>query len=74
MRMNKTQKKVIAITINLILFVIALALSSSVTTGQRPPDDYASPFDFGYTWYVWLLFIIIAGIFNYKYFGNRNKD
>ena len=65
--MNKIQKIILAIFIPIILYVISLSIAESITL------DFALPDYLGETWPVWLVFLIIVCIFEYKLFKDEKE-
>jgi len=65
--MNKIQKIILAIFIPVILYVISLSIAESITL------DFALPDYLGETWSVWLVFLIIVCIFEYKLFKDKKE-
>lgn len=63
--MNSKQKLILGILIPLILFFICLKIA-----GQVGGIAYYSvePFKFEKTWWVWILYLIIVGIAEFKLF------
>ena len=87
--MNKTQKLILAIFVPIIFFFIALVIANSVgvTRGvmhmyQKPSSitTTINPFDWGKTWYVWLLYSASCCLFEFllfrdkKIIAKRNKE
>ena len=70
--LNKQQKIIIGIVIPLILLIISLTIADNVAQA----DGYypRHPFKFHVTWWVWLLFVIIVGFFEYKLFEKTNYE
>ena len=79
--MNKKQKIILAIFIPVIIFFIALIIASSleVTVMKEIKGKYirsrttSDPFEWGNTWYVWVLYLIFCCIFEYKLFGDKKE-
>ena len=71
--MNKIQKIILAIFIPAILYVIALAIAEPITwkPGKFLLRDTGVIFYYG--WPVWLVFLIIVCIFEYKLFKDKEK-
>ncbi len=71
--MNKIQKIILAIFIPVILYVIALGIAEPIT--WRPGKVFIRSPDvtFYYGWPVWLVFLIIVCIFEYKLFKDKEK-
>ena len=72
--MNKIQKIILAIFIPSILYVIALAIAEPIT--WRPGKfrlSSSSPVFYYYGWPVWLVFLIIVCIFEYKLFKDKKE-
>ena len=71
--MNKIQKIILAIFVPSILYVIALAIAEPIT--RRPGKIFLSSpsVAFYYGWPVWLVFLIIVCIFEYKLFKDKKE-
>jgi hypothetical protein len=72
--MNKIQKIILAIFVPSILYVIALAIAEPIT--WRPGEFHLSDSSgvvFNYGWPVWLVFLIIVCIFEYKLFKDKKE-
>jgi len=65
-KMNQKQKIILAIFIPIIILFFTLMIASVVGLGD--------PFNWGNTFYVWLIFLIIICIFEYKLFADKKKD
>jgi hypothetical protein len=72
--MNKIQKIILAIFVPVILYVIALVIAEPITwiPGEFHISD-SSDVVFNYGWPVWLVFLIIVCIFEYKLFKDKDK-
>ena len=62
--MNKNQKIILAISIPIIIFFIALTIANSVGFGD--------PFNWENIWYIWMLYFIFCGIFKYNLFADKS--
>lgn len=71
--MNKIQKIILAIFVPSILYVIALAIAEPITWGPGRVRLSASSVAFYYGWPVWLVFLIIVCIFEYKLFKDKKE-
>jgi len=78
--MNKNQKIILAIFVPIIVLFIALIIANSVGVtyvykrGAIPSISHThDPFDWQKTWYVWLIFLILCCIFEYKLFADKKK-
>jgi len=86
---NKTQKLILAIFIPIIFFFIALVIANSVGVTRSVMTKYQlpsgiitiiNPFDWGKTWYVWLLYSASCCLFEFllfrdkKIIAKRNKE
>jgi hypothetical protein len=82
--MNKNQRLVLAIFVPIILFFITFTIANSVgvtrvvTTKKSFYTGVVSSyninsFDLEKTWYVWMLYLIICFIFEYRLFGDKKK-
>ena len=71
--MNKSQKVILAIFIPVILFLIALGIAEPITwrPGKFRLSDSSVAFYYG--WPVWLVFLIIVCIFEYKLFKDKKE-
>jgi len=79
--MNKKQKLVLAIFVPIIIFFIALIIANSVGVtyvykrGAIPSTSHThDPFDLEKTWYVWMFYFILCGIFEYKLFADKKAN
>jgi len=90
--MNKKQKIILAIFVPIIIFFIALTIANSVGVtrvgglhrfSQIPskiPSHTHNPFDWGKTWYVWLVYSASCCLFEFLLFRDkkiitkRNKE
>lgn len=61
--MNSTQKTILTIFIPVVIFIAALGISNSMT--------YGDPFDWGDTWFIWVLALVIITIFLYQLYKNK---
>ncbi len=70
--LNKQQKIIIGIVMPVILLIISLTIADNVAQA----DGYypGHPFKFHVTWWVWLLFVIIVGLFEFKLFEKKNHE
>jgi len=91
LKMNKTQKIILAIFIPIIILLITLAIANSIgctaITKTLPEDSVwrrygmttrtyyykGNPFDWGRTWYIWLLALVFCCIFEYKLFEDKKE-
>jgi len=64
-KMNQKQKIILAIFIPIIISFFTLMIAIIVGFGD--------PFNWGSTFYVWLIFLIFICIFEYKLFEDRKK-
>lgn len=64
-KMNQKQKIILAIFIPIIILFFTLMIASIVGLGDS--------FNWGNTFYVWLIFLIIICIFEYKLFADKKK-
>ncbi len=71
--MNKIQKIILAIFVPSILYVIALAIAEPITWRPGKFRLYSSSVIFYYGWPVWLVFLIIVCIFEYKLFKDKKE-
>jgi len=71
--MNKIQKIILAIFIPVILFVISLAIAEPITWKPGKFRLYDTGVIFYYGWPVWLIFLIIVCIFEYKLFKDKKE-
>ena len=72
--MNKIQKIILAIFVPIILYVIALAIAEPITWNPRGFHiSDSSGVVFNYGWPVWLVFLIIVCIFEYKLFKDKKE-
>jgi len=84
--MNKNQKLILAIFIPIIILFITLAIANSVgytvKTRAVSENSYLSkygskiyhednPFDWGRTWYIWVLSLTFCCIFEYRLFADK---
>lgn len=65
-KMNQKQKIILAIFIPIIILFFTLMIASIVGLGDS--------FNWGNTFYVWLIFLIIICIFEYKLFGDKKRN
>lgn len=78
-KLNQSQKKIVGIIVAAIFFVVTMAIADKVGTscGFRLGGGYGcsgGPFDMDDTWYIWVIFLLIIGYFEYKLFGNQNNN
>lgn len=68
-QLNAKQKLIFAIAVPLALFIVA------VTIADAFDHDYfnSEPFNFKYTWWVWLVYICIVGFLEYKIFDDKSN-
>ena len=71
--MNKIQKIILAIFVPSILYVIALAIAEPITWRPGKFRLSGSSVAFYYGWPVWLVFLIIVCIFEYKLFKDKKE-
>ncbi len=71
--MNKIQKIILAIFVPVILYVIALGIAEPITWRPGKVIIRSSDVTFYYGWPVWLVFLIIVCIFEYKLFEDKEK-
>jgi len=71
--MNKIQKIILAIFVPSILYVIALAIAEPITWKPGKLRLYDTGVIFYYGWPVWLIFLIIVCIFEYKLFKDKKE-
>ena len=86
--MNKNQRLVLAIFIPIVILFITIGIANSVgyteITRTLPESSYLSkylgttthkgdPFDWGRTWYIWVLSLTFCCIFEYKLFADKKK-
>ena len=64
-KINQKQKIVLAIFIPIIIFFIALIIANSVGFGD--------PFNWENIWYIWMLYFIFCGIFEYRLFADKKE-
>ena len=73
-KLNKNQKRILAIFIPISIYFIAFIIASIVGFPGDPFDDYKrNPFYWRKTWYVWVLYLIFCGIFEYKLFADKKR-
>lgn len=87
--MNKTQKIILSVIVTLILFVLAYSWSTNVEKyipAQRfshgirmisPTESYyinVKFYELQYNWYVWILFIIVSGSFNFWLYSDKRQN
>jgi hypothetical protein len=68
-KLNPNQKLIFAIVIPIALFILTMPIAGSFTPSY--PRPY--PFNFEYTWWVWLLYVCIVGFIEYKIFDDKPK-
>ena len=78
-KLNQSQKIIVGLIVAAILFVITMAIADEVGTscGFRRGGGYGcsgGPFDMEDTWYIWVIFLLIIGYFEFKLFGNQNNN
>ena len=87
--MNKNQKIVLAIFVPIIIFFIALVIANSVgyTVTIREVSykvgylskymgatyHKSNPFDWGRTWYVWLVYSVSCCLFEFLLFRDKKR-
>lgn len=64
--LSKEQKKIIAITIPIFLLIVCIAIAKNVDTNSSYRDK--SAFDFGKTYLVWLITIVLITIAEFRIF------
>ncbi len=62
-RLNPTQKIIIAVSVPIVLFIIAIAFANNIS--------YGYPFDMEDTWLMWVIFIVIIGYFEFDLFSEK---
>lgn len=60
-KLNQTQKIIVGIVVGLVSLVITIAITDDI--------GYPGPFDWDDTWFVWVLFILVVGFFEYILFS-----
>ncbi len=71
-KLSNQQKTIVAIAVPLLLLVITLPIAESVYYSNR----YSHGHYFGFTenWWVWLGFVAIVGVIEFKLFEQKNND
>lgn len=66
-KLNKIQKLIVAIVVPLVLFVITLIIAGEfLDMSLLDIDDIE-------TWYLWGIFIVIVGYFEFHFYSENNK-
>ncbi|WP_114752802.1 hypothetical protein [Pleomorphovibrio marinus] len=64
-KLNSTQKTIVSIAVPLALFVITFAIAEDA--------GYKGAFDMDDTWLIWLIFVGIAGYFEFHLYSDNKK-
>lgn len=70
-KLNSQQKLIIAIGLPAVLFFITLKIAGTI--GKPYSHSKDKPFNFDETWWIWLLFVVVVGLFEYKLFENKTN-
>ena len=70
--MNRTQKKIITVMVPVMILVTALGIASAV--GYQYNYKSAPAFNWGQTWWVWLLALALITWFGYKMSKDQGHD
>lgn len=76
-KLNKVQKRIVAIIVPATLFVITVTIADKVGRcgafykGFKPT---CGAFNWDKTWLIWIIFLLAVGYFEYKLFGNQNRN
>lgn len=60
--LNPTQKKIVGVSVALVLLIICLAFADEVGSGSSPVFDWKD------NWFVWVIFLSAIGYFEYRLF------
>lgn len=67
-KLNPNQKLIFAIVIPIALLILIMPIADVFDA------SYSSrPFNFEYTWWVWLLYVCLVGYIEYKIFEDKPK-
>ena len=64
--LNKEQKNIVAIIIPIFLLIACIAIAKNIDTNWLYKDK--SAFDFGKTYWVWLITVALIGFIEFKIF------
>lgn len=71
--MNEPEKIIKAVIFPLIIIVITLGIGK-IVSGFYYAYRYASPFDFGHTWYIWVISLYVIYKIELKLFCKTKND
>lgn len=73
--LNSNQKIIFSIVVPVIIFIIVYPIASSAGTfyGFGFDEVYGGPFNFGRTWYIWVMAIGLITYIEMKIFSDSNK-
>ena len=72
--MNEPEKIIKAVIFPLIIIVITLGIGKIVSGFYYAYYRYASPFDFGHTWYIWVISLYVIYKIELKLFCKTKND
>lgn len=72
-KLNGQQKLIIAIALPVILFCITVKIAGIAGEITFPSITIERPFEFGKTWWIWLLFTLVVAFCEYKLFGKLEE-
>ena len=72
--MNEPEKIIKAVIFPLIIIVITLGIGKIVSGFYYDYYDEASPFDFGHTWYIWVISLYVIYKIELKLFCKTKND
>ena len=70
-KLNKQQKLIAVIGVPLILFFLTVKIAGAI--GENFIGE-ARPYNFDATWWVWLIFVLIVGFLEFKFFENKEGE
>lgn len=69
-KLNSQQKIIFAFLVPIGLFILFYPIANEFDDTW----DKSKPFRFEKTWWVWLIYVAIVGVFEYKLFEQRKND
>lgn len=69
-KLNSQQKIILAFVVPIGLFILFYRIANEFDNNIWRSE----PFRFEETWWVWLLYVAIVGVFEYKLFEQRKND